>query len=303
MGWFSRNDRTKDEAFPFLSRDDADHLRRLAADAFARAGRQVVVHDDHLEGVDGAVFGLWNLAATCHEAGPRSAWPAIAAQHADQVLSLPDPATLSDDEMLAAVMLRAVASEQVPPEHRDRFRHAVDVADGLLQVLVADFPTTVATLTDEDVDRVGRERMLAAGRARLVAEPVEHESIDIGDGVRLETFGGESVYVASKVLVLDELLRGLHGERSYPDGVLVGVPDRQTLVLHVPVDAGVVTALQTMAGSTAQMWATAPGGVSPSVYWWRDGTLTRISRLDERGRVAVEVHAELGEVLNRLATV
>lgn len=303
MGWFTRKAQAADEAFPFLSRDDADHLRRVAADAFARAGHPVVVHDDHLEGPDGTQFGLWNLAATCHEAGRRSQWPAIADQHAQQVLHRPDPSALGDDEMLAAVMLRAVSPDQIPPEHRHRFGHAVDVADGLLQVLVADFPTTVATLSDEDVDRVGRERMLAAGRARLVAEPVEHESHDLDGGVRLEMFGGESVYVASKVLVLDELLRSVHGERSYPDGVLVGVPDRQTLVLHVPVDAGVVTALQTMAGSTAQMWATAPGGVSPSVYWWRDGTLTRISRLDERGRVAVEVHAELGEVLNRLAAV
>ena len=301
MGWFSRKARTTDDAFPFLSRDDADHLRRVAADAFARAGRRVTVHDDHLEGEDGAVFGLWNLAATCHEAGRRSAWPAIADRHVDQVVNLPDPAALTDEALLDVVMLRAVAPDQIPPEHRERFRHAVDVADGLLQILVADFPATVATLSDEDVDRVGRERMLAAGRARLVAEPVEHVSVDLDGGARLEMFGGESVYVASKVLVLEELLRGLHGERGYPDGVLVAVPDRQTLVLHVPVDAGVMTALQTMAGSTARMWATAPGGVSPSVYWWRGGALTRISRVDDDGGVAVDVHPELGDVLDRLA--
>lgn len=301
MGWFSRKAQTADDTFPFLSRDDADHLRRVAADAFAAAGRPMVVHDDRLEGADGAVFGLWNLAALCHDAGRRSQWPAIAARHVEQVLHLPDPSALADDGLLDIVMLRVVPTDQIPPEHRGRFEHAVDVAEGLLQVLVADYPTTVATLNDTDVDRVGRERMLAAGRARLVAEPVEHESVDLGGGVRLETFGGESVYVASKVLVLDEVLRGLHGERSYPHGVLVAVPDRQTLVLHVPVDAGVMTALQTMAGSAARMWSTAPGGVSPSVYWWRDGTLTRISRVDEGGGVAVEVHPELGEVLERLA--
>lgn len=301
MGWFTRKARTADDAFPFLSRDDADHLRRVAADAFARAGRPVTVHDDHVEASDGAVFGLWNLAATCHEAGRRSQWPSIVDRHVEQVLTLPDPSALTDEGLLDVAMLRAVAPDQIPPEHRDRFRHAVHVADGLLQILVADFPTTVATLSDEDVDRVGRERMLAAGRARLVAEPVEHESVDLDDGVRLEVFGGESVYVASKVLVLDDLLRGLHGERGYPDGVLVAVPDRQTLLLHVPVDAGVMSALQTLAGSAARAWATAAGGVSPSVYWWRDGSLTRISRVDGEGGVAVEVNPELGEVLDRLA--
>ncbi|GIG38763.1 hypothetical protein [Cellulomonas phragmiteti] len=302
MGWFSRKAATMDEALPFLTVDDAAHLRGIAADAFRRAGCEVVVHDDHLAATDGRDFGLWNLAATCHGSGGRAAWPAVVARHVDQVLNPPPgPDSLSPEELLDIAVLRVAAVDQLPEPVLARLGYATEVVDGLLQVLVADFPATVATLGDDDVERVGLDRLLAAGRARLLAEPVEHEVMELEGGARLEMLSGESVYVASKVLVLADVLRSLHGERSYPDGVLVAVPSRTDLLFHVPVDSGVVTALQTLAGGAAKMWSTAAGGVSPSVYWWRDGALTRVSRLDDEGRVAVEVHDELGAVLNRLA--
>ncbi|UZN04184.1 hypothetical protein [Cellulomonas sp. S1-8] len=303
MGWFGRKAQQQaDEALPFLGVDDAAHLRTLAADTFARAGCPVVVHDDHLAAADGRQFGLWNMAAMCHEAGPRSAWQDVVSRHAEQVLHPPPgPDELSADELLDIVVERLAAVDQLPEQFRARLGYATEVGEGLLRVLVADFPATVATLGDDDVARVGLERLQTAGRARLLAEPTAYEQIELEGGALLEMLTGESVYVASKLLVLADVLRSLHGERAYPDGVLVGVPDRHSLMLHVPVDGGVVAALQSMAGGTAKIWSSAPGGVSPCVYWWRDGTLTTVSRLTEQGRVAVEVHDELGAVLNRLA--
>lgn len=303
MGWFGRSAPEMDEALPFLSVDEAAHLRRLTARTFAREGVEVVIHDDHLEAADGMVYGLWNLAATCHEAGPRAQWPPVVAAHVDHLLHPPpDPADLSVDELLDLVVLRVAALDQLPDEFRDSLRYATPVADGLLQVLVADFPTTVTTLADAEVERVGLDRLLAVGRERLLAEPAGLEVLELAGGARLEMLTGDSVYVASKVLVLADVLRTLHGERTYPDGVLVAVPDRHSLMLHVPVDARVVDALQSMAGGTADIWSSAAGGVSPSVFWWRDGELTRVSGVDADGRVAVEVRDGLGDVLNRLAS-
>lgn len=291
-----------DAALSFLDAADAEHLRRLVGESFARAGVDVVVHADHVQSTDGTAYGLWNLAATCHESGPRDVWPDVVEAHVALVLDPPpSPEGLSADELLDLTVLRVVATDQLPEDYRETLRYATPVADGLLQVLVADFPTTVTTLGDAEVERVGLERLLEVGRARLLAEPVGLEVIELDGGVRLEMLAGESVHVASKVLVLADVLRSLHGEREYPDGVLVAVPDRHSLMLHVPVDAGVVAALQSMTGGTAHLWASAAGGVSPSVYWWRDGTLTRVTALDPDGRLRIEVHEDLGEVLDRLA--
>lgn len=304
MGWFGRGAPQRppqqDAVLTFLSTDDAAYLRRLVADEMARGGVGVTVHDDHLAGDDGMTYGLWNVAATCYDAGPRERWPEVVAGHVARILDRPPaPGDLSVDELLERAVLRVVAPQQIPDEFRDRFTYAVPVAEGLLQILVADFPQTVATLGDEDVARAGHEQMHAAGRAHLLAEPVDHETVVLTDGARVELFTGGSVYVASRVLVLDEVLRSLHGGRTYPDGVLVGVPDRHTLVLHVPVDGTVVHALNWLVVTTAETWSTAVGGVSPSVYWWRDGTLTRISRVDGE-RVAVDVTGDLDDVLSRL---
>ena len=291
-----------DEALPFLRTDEATHLRRLVGDAFRRAGVRVTVHDDHVQGENGMRYGLWNVAATCHESGHRRGWPAVVDRHVATLLHPPpSPADLTDEQLLASVVLRVMAADQVPDEFRTNLTYATDVAPGLLQLFVADFPHSVATLGDEEVRRVGYDRMLAAGRTRLLAEPVEHEQVVLDGGARLDVFSGDSVFVASKVLVLDDVLRGVHGDRAYPDGVLVAVPERHDLVCHVVDGPHVVAALQTLAGSTARTWAQAPASVSPSVYWWRDGALTRISRVGDDGRLAVEVHEELGEVLKRLA--
>lgn len=302
MAGFRRGGTDVDEALPFLTTEDAAHLRRLVADEFRAAGHGVTVHDDHVAGDDGWTYGLWNVAALCHDADAHEEWPAIVGHHVRTLLHRPPgPDEMTDDELLERAVLRLVPDDQLVPGVRDGFRYAVPVADGLRQVLAADFPDSVVTLRDEDVERVGFDRLHAAGRARLLAEPVEHGTAHVEGGARLEVFGGESVYVASRLLVLEDLLRTLPGGGEHPDGVLVAVPDRQTLVVHVPVDGGVLGALQAMAGATAHAWATAPGGVSPRVYWWRDGTLTPVTRLEGDERVIVEIQPDLGAVLDRLA--
>lgn len=304
MGLFGRKsiDATPDQAFPFLTVDEAQEVRRLAAQAFASAGREAVIHDDHLAAADGAVYGLWNVAAACKATGKRRAWPAVVAAHVDSLVNVPaGAAERSVEDLLAHAVLRVYGSDTVPLEPRDTLTHAREIADGLLEVVVLDTPTTVMMLLDEDVERCGRPELWAAGLEHLVAEPLgDVEQLDLPGGGSVQLVEGESVYTASKVLVLPDVLRQVYGDRAYPDGILVAMPDRHHLLLHPVDDASVLPALQGTASMVAEFYGSAVGGVSPSVYWWRDGAIERLSSVDDEGHLRIDVRESFGEVLNRL---
>lgn len=306
MGLFGRknHDAAPDQAFPFLTVDEAQEVRRLAAQAFAAAGREAVIHADHLTAGDGAVYGLWNVAAACKATGKRRAWPAVVEAHVASLVNAPTGAAeMTVEDVLAHAVLRVYGSDTVPPEARDKLTYVREFADGLLEAVVLDTPTTVMMLLDEDVERCGRTELWAAGLEHLVAEPLgDVEQLNVPGGAVVEVVEGESVYTASKLLVLPDVLRRAYGERVFPDGVLVAMPDRHHLLLHPIDDGSVLPALQAMASMVAEFYASAVGGVSPSVYWWRDGALERLSSFDDEGHLRVDVREAFGEVLNRLAT-
>lgn len=305
MGLFTRRGSagTADEALPFLTVDEASEIRQLTARAFTAAGREVVIHADHLEADDGQVYGLWNVAAGCKAAGARRRWPDVVRAHVTSLLSDPvEPSRLPVDEVLAHAVLRVYGTDSIPPEARLKLTHAREIAEGLVETVVLDTPTSVVTLLDEQVERCGRDALWAAGLEHLVAEPLgEVDRIDLHGGAAVTVIEGESVYTASKLLVLPDVLRRVHGDRAYPDGLLVAMPDRHRLLLHPIDDRDVIPALQGMASMVAHFYASAVGGVSPSVYWWRDGTLERLSAVDRKGGIQVVVGEAFGEVLERLA--
>lgn len=76
--------------------------------------------------------------------------------------------------------------------------------------------------------------------------------------------------MAVEDVVAHAVLR-VYGERQYPDGVLVAVPDRHHLMLHPIDDASVVPTLKAAAPAVAELSWSSAGRVSPSVSWWRDG--------------------------------
>lgn len=297
-----KHNTTPDPAFPFLTADEAQEVRRLAAQAFAAAGHEAAVHADHLETSDGMTFGLWNVAAACKATGKRSAWPAVVRAHVASLAPVSASASeMAADDVLAHAVLRIYGDQTIPPEARHKLTYVREVADGLLEAVVLDTPTTVMMLLDEDVRRCGRAQLWAAGLEHLVAEPLGGiERLDLPGGAVVHVVEGESVYTASKILVLPDVLLRAYGPRPFPNGVLVALPDRHHLLLHPVDDGSVLPALQGMASMVAAFFQSAVGGVSPSVYWWRDGMLERLSSVDDGGHLRVDVREAFGEVLNRL---
>jgi hypothetical protein len=310
MAFWRRSEREqhalRDPEFDFLTAQEGARLRRLAQEAFAEAGVEVVPHAQHLEASDGRQFGLWNLAAGCGQApGGEREWPEIVRAHVATVLRSvegPDVGEMPAEEVLGSVHLRVMGTSAMPPEWREWYSHARPLAGDLVEVLALDLPESVTVLRDEDVARIGEDRLREAGRRNLLAAPVDSYEVagEPGSGA-LHLVEGESFFTAGKLLVFRELLQATTGETDLPYGVMVSVPTRHLVVFHPVEGVDVLDAIQRLTGLTASMFNDAPGGVSPFVYWWRDGELTQLSGFDDQGRLQVVVGDELTAVLNELA--
>lgn len=301
------DDRRPDPVFPFFTEAQGARFRGLAQQEFARAGVEVVPHAERLDAADGQQFGLGNLAASCHNApqGERD-WPDLIERHVATILRAvgnDDVAEMAQDEAMARVCLRLLGTTTMPPQWHEWYRYARPVGGDLVEVLALDFPESVTVLRDEDVQRFGEDSLRAAALEHLLGEPVD--SYDVHEGPHGESVHvvlGDSVFTASKVLVLDDLLRRTVGEHDFADGVLVAVPFRHQLAFHPIQDSGVVGALQTLAGFAATGYTDGVGALSPFVYWWRRGRLTQLSFLTDDHRIEIHVGDEFGDLLNRLAS-
>ncbi|HSE10804.1 MAG TPA: hypothetical protein VLB29_19225 [Nocardioidaceae bacterium] len=304
--WSRSKPEQRDPEFDFLTAQQGARFRELARATFAEAGVEVIPHAQHLEASDGRQFGLWNLAAQCAQAprGERQ-WREIVSAHVATTLrgiEGPAVADLSDDEVLANVYLRVMGHTTLPPDWRQWYSYARPLAGDLIELLALDLPDTVTLLGDEDVTRIGEERLREAGRRNLLRSPVESYEVagEPGAGA-LHLVEGESFFTASKLLELGHLLQATWGKRDLPYGVVVSVPIRHMVAFHPIEGVDVLDAVQRLTGLTASMFNDTPGGVSPFVYWWRDGELTQISAFDDEDKLQVLVDGELSDVLNELS--
>ena len=290
-----------DADLPFLDVEQAQRVRALVATTFAELGLEVTVHGDHVEDSSSRQFGLWNVAAACHndERGPR-AWPRVVGEHVRRIVAAmdaPDPfASMTERELLDGTYVRLYEHQSVPQP--DRYPHA-EFAPGLLEMLALDLPESVTVMTHEVVGRLGgyaalRER----GLEHLRRVPVDaHEVLSGPDGGRFDVLLGDSVHTGSLALVLPEVWERTTGRPAGPHGWLLAVPNRHQLVWHHIEDAGVIGALNGMATFAALGFADSPGPLSPHVYWWSGTGYQQLTFDDEDGARAIRVEAEFQAVL------
>ncbi|THA84292.1 immunity 49 family protein [Streptomyces sp. A0592] len=190
----------------------------------------------------------------------------------------------SAEELLRGAHARLLPVGLVTPEVAGGMRYARVVADELVFAYAFDGPTSVRSLTDADVERVGIEELGQAAYANLMRVPVSHEEISLEGHATLQSVYGDSHFVASKALYLGELARQVTG-RSLPSaGALVVVPTRHLLAFHPIVDGSVVRALNDLAMYALGAYEDGPGRLSPRVYWWHRGSLTSLTVVDEDTR-------------------
>lgn len=293
-----------DPALPFLTEPQARELRGLVRSAFATRGLEVTVRADHVEDAAGRQYGLWNVAASCHddERG-RAAWPAVVDRHVQAVLAAmdaPDPfETMSDDELLASTYVRLYEAAGIPEP--DRYPH-VEFAPGLLAMLALDLPETVALMPRDVVTRLGGwQSAQERGLGNLRRERVDQQEVlQAPGGATFSVVLGESVYTASLALLLPERLREWGAPEPGPHGWLLSVPNRHQVVWHVLQDDSALAALHGMAVFARLGFEDSPGPLSPHVYWWSGTEYRQLTFDDEDGGRSIRVDAEFQAVLEAL---
>lgn len=295
----------RDAALTFMSSRDAQEVRALVRNVFAELGLEVDVLADHVRDSAGRQFGLWNVAAACHndERG-RSAWPTVVREHVHRVVaSLDRPSPFDElmpDEAAGRTYARLYDTAGMPD--LATFPHR-EFAPGLVEMLALDLPDTVAVYPQEAVQRLGGwESLRGHGLNNLRLERVDElEKIETRGKGAFQLLMGESVYTASRALLMPGLASELTGEEPTDYGWLLSVPNRHQLIWHLIRDIAVVPTVEGMAHFACLGYGDAPGALSPHVYWWDGAQYHQLTRIDEAGNVAVHVNEPFQDVLETLA--
>lgn len=294
-----------DGHFPFLTTGQAARLRALTRATLAEHGIESEIRPDHLLAGDGWRFGLHNLFATCHKTpGGERAWPAVVRAHVAKVVRMgdePTPADLSAEQLLDRAFVRLCGTTTLPS--LTAFGYHRSLGGDLVELLAYDTPDAVSYLTDAEVDRVGADALRAAGVENLLTEPFgDLHWLDAPRSARFAVLVGDSVYTASRLLTLDDVLRRCFGDTDTPNGVVVSAPNRHQLAFHRPEDATLVRAIEGLTRFTIDNYAEGTGGVSPHVFWRppTGGTLQQLTEIQSPDHVSVRVEGAFADVVQRL---
>jgi hypothetical protein len=273
-----------------LTPTQTQRVRDLARATLAHRGLEATVHAGHLRLVDGRGFGLENLASECHNA-PEDEWPDLVGRFLGAMLDRfgETPPELTISQILEGAYLRLVPADAVTAMSEDAlskaYRYARDVGGGFLEVIAHRADGFARWLRDCEVEQIGVEELRALGRERLLAlRPDICEEFRGADG-RLYSIRGESSFIASKLLVLEQVLHQAlpRRDRRWPHGALVAVPTKYELIC-TPVDRDVVSNLSGLMSLVPQFHRDGRGPLSPHIYWWRpDQDLQAITRFDAFG--------------------
>lgn len=285
-----------------LSVDEAARLRALVASWFAERGREVSLASGHVETDDGFRYGLWNLAARCHddEAGPVG-WPGLVDEHFTVLLAAQDTdlEAFSDEEYADLLRLRLVEDQDVPGMAEDP-GVPVEWAPGIRRIVVLDLPTTVVTPPRSQFERRGPvgpqlDRAWRQTASLVVTEDLERLPVE-KDGRRVWCVLGDSVFTASLALFLPDLVRRFEPGADLTHGILFSLPHRHQVNYRVVGDPqGALAGLLVLPEFTVLGFLDAQSPVSPSVYLWLNGEVTRISSFEDNA-----IHVRPGPFLEDL---
>ncbi|TDU89005.1 hypothetical protein EV138_2558 [Kribbella voronezhensis] len=250
-----------------LTDPEADHLIQLSRAALAARGLTTnYVHETGTlsavassELLGGALFGLGNLARILARE-PRQRWAQQVEEHFDGLLAnVQRPADTAD--LASRLCLRLAATSAVPPEWT---ADLPEFLPGLVAVpalsndgaFTLHFDTATLGLTRSEAHQ------LALANLTQLTDNVAY--ID-HDGAQLAVLS-ETTWAASRALVLDTVLRESLQLENPEYGVLVALPARDLLLIHVIRDLSVLPALSAMLHLAHTAFESSPGPLTPTVY-------------------------------------
>jgi hypothetical protein len=213
----------------------------------------------------------------CHQ-HPEARWrETVARWLGDALGTYPEPPEpLTAAELREGVHLRLVPLGLMDRDWTDHLSYATPIGAGFFEVLAHKDGDYVRWITDTEAATVGVDELRALGRRRLLEIRPDECELVRGHGADVHVLRGESGFIASRLLVLPDTIRVFGTPRmSYPDGVLVAVPNRHTLAF-APVDAAYVESIAGLFAIAGYDYAHGHAPLTPDVYWWQDGTIHQI---------------------------
>lgn len=304
MGIFKRKSpeaETADSDLTFFTCSKANEFRAIAREVFAEMGLEVQVRPGHAVDDSGREFGFWNVGAACYEQ-PQSKWRGVIREHLQRVLAsfeAPDPFdVLASQDVSRRTFARLYDEASIPGIDGYPRR---ELAPGIVEMLALDLPDTVAVFNYDNANKFGGwEALHRQGIENLRGLEIEHlETLPAPGGGTFNALLGESVYTASRALLLPDLATEVTGQRVREEfGWLMS--DRHQVVWHIIEDATVVAALNGMARFTAMGYADAPGSVSPHVFWWNGTSYEQLTHVRDDGALTLRVSPAFQAVLNSI---
>jgi hypothetical protein len=212
------------------------------------------------------VLGLVNLAQMVHQA-PRSERQQLVARHFGNVISHPYSAPDETFEEIRSMIKVRVYPENFGADNADVVSRPI--AAGLQAILFIDYPTAIKSFSSGQAEKSGLsiDELFDLGLANVQAQDVPESSMI--DGTPIRMLSGDSFFVATWALMLDRL-----PAPQSEHGALAVLPHRH-LLLHVPiVDLSVVESVGPLLDIAGRQFQKGPGSITPSLYWWRSGSLT-----------------------------
>ena len=251
-----------DPRLPGLSSTDTRWLVSEAQRVLADLGEKTAVLDGvALTLAEGRVMGLDNLARTI-SLMPRERWSRAVR---DQLSAL---VHIRLDEPPATKDLRV---KLWPRERAVEFLtyDALEPLPGVVAVLAAQGDRVSHEFGK--LDLVGdREDAYEAALANLTALPRPRHTRRRADprvkGSWVEFLDSSDAYGAARVVVLPEVMRRVLRTDFPSHGVLVAVPTKFELWVHVPVDGDVVQTALSMSWLSHRTWSEEPYPISPDIF-------------------------------------
>lgn len=264
-----------DSALAPLTGPQTAHLVRLAVAAAGEFGLRATFDGTDalllspgplLPGLDSdLVAGLGNLARIVATEHPHR-WPQLVSDHFHRLgehLSHGPPAPPTDP--VRDLVARLVPTTSLPPAWT---AGTPEFLPGLLAVPATHDDGVVTLHVDAADFGMTRAEALDAALTNLRRRPDHVEFVD-HEGAAIAVIGG-STFAASRALVLDTVLRETLHVEDPPHGVLVALPARSLLLVHVVTDLSILPALAVMLGLSLRAYSTQPGPLTPWIQYVAD---------------------------------
>jgi len=285
----------------FFSGSEYRHFLDLVVADLRRRGYDPQVGDGFVAadtgGGEPTRWGLGNLAQRCNQEDP-SRWETIIATHftaLQQMVGRDMDALAANFEQVRPILRVRLMPDETMGGAAVGETVSRRPASGVIENLVYDFPDSTATVHQDHLSGwpIDAAEAFDIAIANVRAEPPPAaETID-ADGVQLGVMAGDSFYVASRALFLDELLGGR-------DGVFA-IPNRHVLIWYPLADLSVVKAMSPMFQIAMNLFREGPGSISDQLYWWRAGEFVHLPHTMSGNNVNFVPPDDFVAVLNGLA--